>query len=210
MKHLIIFAPLLLLATAAHAGPVEGEEVITPNEKQLNQIRQLTPASVESSILVEDDSLEAIAKLTSENVWKGKGKFTDKVRSDNFLRAFIDKRSGEVRYQLYQEVTYSGDWRRFSSVSYETAEGPIMAQTTSIAQQVVTCDYGLCVHREVVGFDVPRTVLDEVAARYTITEEVVFWRFRFKGQGGLDWEDRISAAEVVGFLQAVDRRIGHR
>lgn len=155
---------------------------------------------------VNDDSLEPVITLTTEPVWKSNGRFTDKVRSDNFLRAFINKRSGAVTYQLYQQVTYTGDWRRFGSVNYAGDEGPVTAPVIPISQEVVTCSHGLCVYREALGFAVPREVLDIIASRYS-PDRAEFWRFRFKGRGGLDWEDRISSAEVAGLLQAVDAHL---
>lgn len=199
----LIFA---LVASPCAAQPIAGEEVIEPNPKQLAQLRALTPDSVEGQISVKTDSLEPLITVTSDKVWKSNGKFTDKVRSDNFLRAFIDKRTGAVRYQLYQEVTYTGEWRRFDSVNYETSNGPGSAPTTPISQEVIGCSFGLCAYREAIGFDVPRSVLDDVAARHSAAE-VSFWRFRFKGQNGLDWEDRISPAEVAGLVRVVDREI---
>lgn len=206
MKSILAFISILALAAPLQAQPIAGEEVIEPSEKQLRQLRALSPASVEKLISINDDSLEAVATLTTEPVWKSKGGFTDKVRSDNFLRAFIDKRTGKVRYQLYQQVTYSGDWRRFTSVNFATADGPVAAELTPIVEEVVTCSYGICVHREVVGFDVPREVLDQLANQYS-AERLDFWRFRFKGRGGLDWEDRISPAEIAGLLRAVDAEL---
>lgn len=91
-------------------------------------------------------------------------------------------------------------------MNYETSTGPGSAELARINQEVLSCSYGLCAYREVMGFDVPRSLLNEIVARYS-TDGVNFWRFRFKGQGGLDWEDRISPAEVAGFLRAVDREV---
>jgi hypothetical protein len=197
---------LALIASPCLAQPITGEEVIEPSPKQLAQLRALTPESVEGQVSIKTDSLEPLITVTSDKVWKSNGKFTDKVRSDNFLRAFIDKRTGEVRYQLYQEVTYTGEWRRFASVHYETSSGPASAQIAPISQEVIGCSFGLCAYREAIGFDVPRQVLEEVAGRYS-TRDPAFWRFRFKGQNGLDWEDRIAPAEVAGLLRAVDRQV---
>lgn len=202
MKALPIALCIALLPQVASAQPRQGEEVIEPSAKQLRQLQALTPESVAKKVAVNDDDLEPTATLTTEPVLKSKGRFTDKVRADNFLRAFIDKSSGTVRFQLYQEVTYSGDWRRFTTATYMTKAGPVASEIAPIARDVVTCAYGLCVYREVVGFDVPREVLEEVASGVPGTSP--FWRFRFKGQSGLEWEDRLAPAEAAGLLLAVD------
>lgn len=198
----------LLLAALAPAPslaqPVAGLEVIEPGERQKRQLQALTPERVLADINVSDDDLDTVATLTSEKVWSSRGGLTARVRSDNFLRAFIGKTSGEVRYQLYQEVTYGDDWRRFSSVNYATPSGPARAEVNVITREVVTCDYGSCVFREVIGFDLSRELMEEIAAGYTPGNSTM-WRFRFRGQNGLDWEDRIAPAEAAGMLLAVDR-----
>lgn len=197
--------PLLVAAflpSAAAAQLIAGEEVIEPSAKQMRQLQALTPEAVRDAMTISDDELETVATITSEKVWKSRGKFTDKVRSDNFLRAFIDKSSGAVRYQLYQEITYSGDWRRITSVNYATPNGPVSTPVASISREVISCDYGLCVYREVVGFDIPSDQLQAIAASYKPGQSKL-WRFRFKGQSGLDWEDRLAPAEAAGLLLAV-------
>lgn len=206
MKSTFAALTLALAAAPVFAEPIAGEEVIEPTDKQLRQLGALTPESVERKVTVDDDSLEPFMTLSTERVWKSNGRFTDRVRADNFLRAFIGKRTGETRFQLYQVVTYSGDWRRFISVNYATADGAVGVEVTPISQEVVTCSYGLCVYREVVGFDMSRVLLERVASEYS-PDRIDFWRFRFKGRGGLDWEDRIAPAEVAGLLRAVDSRL---
>jgi len=179
-----------------------GYEVIEPSAKQMQQLQALTPEAAQRAITISDDDLETVATITSEKVWKSRGKFTDRVRSDNFLRAFIVKASGKVRYQLYQEITYSGEWRQFTSVNYATPDGPASVPVVSISKDVVTCSSGLCVYREVVGFDIPAEQLAAIAESYQPGQSKL-WRFRFKGQGGLDWEDRLAPAEAAGLLLAV-------
>jgi hypothetical protein len=206
MKIVLFTLSLVAFAASAAAQPIAGEEVIEPTDKQLRQLAALTRDGVAKAVSVTDDSLETLVTLTTAPVWKSNGRFTDKVRSDNFLRAFIDKRTGTVRYQVYQQVTYSGEARRFSTVNYATPAGPVSTEVTPISEEVITCAGSLCVYRDALGFDVSRSVLDHIAARYA-PASIEFWRFRFKGRGGLDWEDRIAPAEVAGLLQAVDSRL---
>ncbi|WP_147121214.1 hypothetical protein [Flavisphingopyxis soli] len=194
---MLAFSPSAVIAQL-----IAGEEVIEPSAKQMQQLQALTPEGARHALTISDDELETVVNITSEKVWKSRGKFTDKVRSDNFLRAFIDKSSGAVRYQLYQEITYSGEWRRITTVNYATPNGPVSAPVVSIAKDVITCDYGLCVYREAVGFDIPAKQLEAIAASYAPGQSRL-WRFRFKGQSGLDWEDRLAPAEAAGVLLAV-------
>lgn len=189
---------------AAAADGATKEMVIEPSEKQLKQIRALTPESVAARVKVRDDSLETVATLTTYDAYRSNGGFTDPVRSDNFLRAHIDKRSGAVRYQLYQSITYNWDWRHFTTVNFAAAAGVQTVELDRISSEVVACAPGICTYREDVGFAVPEAELRVLASQYA-PGTATFWRFRFKARNGIDWDDRISAGEVAGLLLAVDR-----
>lgn len=69
---------------------------------------------------------------------------------------------------------------------------------------MIACFSGSCVYREEIGFAVPDEELRAIASQYAPANPT-FWRFRFKARNGIDWEDRMSSAEVAGFLHAVDR-----
>ena len=196
---LALSASPLVLAQSA-----ERYTVIPPSDRQMRQLQALTPEGVAEQILIEDDDLEVIATLTTLDAWQSNGRFTDQVKSDNFLRAFVNKATGATSFQLYQIVTYSDDWRRFATVNYITSNGPKTAELDQIAAETIACYAEICTHRETVGFMVPREVLEEVASTYTPSNSP-FWRFRFKARSGFDWEDRMSPAEAAGMLLAADR-----
>jgi len=200
-----------LIAISSAAAAQSKQEVIEPSAKQMAELQRLTPEAVAAAISITDDSLEVMATLNTSKAYSTKGKFTDPVRSDNFLRAMIDKKTGATTFQVYQMVRYTGDTRMFTSVNYATGEGPINAPVQTISNEVITCSYGLCVREENIGFLVPEAVLRGIAATYRRGASQP-WRFRFKARQGFDWEDRIMPAEVAGLVLAVDRhgaRIGH-
>lgn len=189
-----------VLATAAHAQTKE--ERIEPSRGQMAKLQALTPEQVATQVTINDDDLEPIATLTTERVYRSNGGFTDPVRSDNFLRAFIDKRTGTVRYQFYQSVTCNFIRRNFTTANYATPSGPIGVPLVSIANEVVVCPAGGCTYREVVGFDMSPELLVSIAASYAPGASPL-WRVRFKAQNGVDWEDRMAPAEAAGLLLAV-------
>ena len=61
---------------------------------------------------VTDDEFEVVTSITSANGFNEKGSFSARVRSGNFVRALVAKPTGVMRWQIYQSVTYSGEWRR--------------------------------------------------------------------------------------------------
>lgn len=50
MKSMLSVLPILLLAAPLAAQPIAGEEVIEPGEKQLKQLRALTPSGAEKRV----------------------------------------------------------------------------------------------------------------------------------------------------------------
>lgn len=195
---------------AAEPSLAAKEQRIEPSPKVAAKLQALTPQSVADAAVVRDDDLEPVAVITTVEAFSSRGAFTDPVRADNFLRAFLNKMTGAVKYQLYQSITYNGDFRDFVGVNYATADGPISATLTTINHQIVTCYASLCTRQDVVAFEVPELVLSEVASQYAPGNSP-YWRFRFKAQNGIDWEDRLMPAEAAGILMAVEQyRARHR
>lgn len=184
------------------------EEFIEPSAKQMAKLQQLTPASVAALVQVKDDDLEAVAVLDTSKAYLSNGAFTDRVRSDNFLRALVNKSSGTIVYQVYQNVRYNHEPRQFTSANIATPAGPLAVPVQSISFKVLACFGTLCTYEENVGFIVPETTLREIAATYRAGASAP-WRYRLKSPK-LDWEDRIMPAEVAGLLQAVDTYIGRK
>lgn len=208
MKSLLICVALLAAtATMASAQDRSRYEVNELSDKQLRQLQALTPEKIAQDIVIQDDALEPVAVLSTEKAWVARGGFTDPVRSDNLLRALIMKSSGEVRFQLYHEVTYTDDWRRFDRINYLSDGAPASAPLRSLAQEVLTCQYGPCVHREVVAFDLPRELVEDIAAQY-VPGASPLWRYRLKARNGFDWDDRLAPAEAAGLLMAVEKYCG--
>lgn len=195
-----LLALTFAVATAAHAQ--SQDEQALPTDKQVAILQSMTPQEVARGVTVRDDDLETAATLTSEAAYQTNGRFNDRVRSDNFLRAFIDKKTGEARFQVYQEITYGVAYRNFQTVSYSTTDGPSNSDLEVISHDM-PCNYGVCFYKDIVGFTVDEQVLRAVAAGYKAGNSP-YWRFRFHAQNGLDWNDRMMPAEVAGMLAAVD------
>ena len=205
MKYRLLAATLtcsMMLPAAAQER--SSDEINVLSDRQMRRQHAITPEQVANDIDIDDDDLEAVATLTTREAWTARGGFTDPVRSDNMLRAFVTKSTGRVRYQLYHEITYSTDWRRFETVNYLVDGAPVTAELTPIASDVVTCEYGACVHRELVAFDIPVELLEEIAALYQPGASPQ-WRYRLKARSGIDWDDHIPPAEAAGILLAVER-----
>lgn len=171
--------------------------------KRLEQFARLTPGEVAKLVTTADDDLESVATLTTDRVFKTPGGFSDRVRADNFLRALIDKKSGRTIFQLYAQLLYTGEPRRFNGANFQL-DGSIANRPLTISNVTVDCPYGVCMHEEHIAFEIPEALLRELATRAD-ERPVRPWRFRLKAQSGEDWTDDMAPAEAAGLLIAVDR-----
>jgi hypothetical protein len=187
-------------ATAQSSRDAEREARRT--EQIRERMAQLTPADFQRTVTSQDDDLDTEAVITTEPGFRYRGGFTDRVRTDSFLRAIISKRTGTTVFQVYATITYGGDWRRYRSATYAVAEGPRAAEVLPISEDV-KCTYGVCTYFETVGFLVPEAEMRQIAATYRPVN-LAPWRFRLRAQSGDTWNEEMSPAEVAGLVAAVD------
>jgi hypothetical protein len=174
--------------------------------KQYQQLMALTPEQFRTSATLKDDDLETVATITTQPGWQQKDGLLKIVNSDEYFRAFIDKKTGKTTFQVYKYVRYYGDWAFFQTVNHETPSGPISQELNVISRDVGTCNKYLgCEHTETFGFNVDETLLRQIAAKYVAGQSVTsVWRFRLKAKSGVQRDEAFVPAEVAGLLAAVD------
>jgi hypothetical protein len=213
MKGAIMRSLSIVLATtlAAMAIVSAGPAVAQKPSKQLQRLLALTPADFQRTATLKDDSLDTVAQISTEPGFQEKRGLLKIVWNDNFLRAFIDKKTGATVFQVYQYISYQGSWHFYTTANFETPSGPESIPVTVINRNVNSCSAYLgCSFTEHIGFEVPENLLRSVAAQYAAKPDMI-WRFKFGSQAGGDWQDGMVAAEVVGLLAAVDQyRATHR
>jgi hypothetical protein len=197
-----MFRPLLALSLA-------GADLSAPARQML----AMTPQDFERTASVKDDALEVLATITTEPGYQEKHGLLRIVWSDNFLRAFIDKGSGAVRYQLYQRIVYGARlYKYFRLANYETSAGPKSVETLDLGR-TEDCSrsrlYGGCTRTETLAIPLDASLLKTIAAQYAPGADTA-WHFRFKAQSGEDFDGMMAPAEVAGLLAKVaDYRRGH-
>jgi hypothetical protein len=173
-------------------------------EKQLVIMAALTPEQVEKTIKIKDDEFEIVATLSTENSYQPKFGFLQTVSNDNFIRAHIDKKTGDVSYQLYQWVNYSGEWWFFSTVNYLTSEGPLSQVVTSIDRSLLSCGGANgCDYREDIAFNLAPKIISEIFSSFVPGRPSPIFKMKFSGKLENAFFDSISAAEIVGAIRAV-------
>lgn len=200
-----ICRPAVAVASLLTASviPVHAETAV---EKTIRQLSLLTPENVAGKVTLKDDDLEADAVMTTEPVYREKKGLFGDVPDDVFMRAFIDKQTGQVSWQVYVVTTYIGSsWHFYEQANYQTSQGVQTVPLAVIDRQVSACDSLTgCFYVEQVGFDLSDELARALAKLYDPAGSLAIWRFRLKSQGGFDYTDGIAAAEVAGLVRAVD------
>jgi hypothetical protein len=200
IKFIGAFVPLIVLFSA---GALAKEVKPTKQQKAL---LALTPDSVASQIAVKDDALETVVTVSSEPVWTEKQGLLGIVWNDNFLRAFVDKKTGKATIQVYEYIAYRGDWRHYNGVNYETPTGPETGNLDRISAEVVSCEgsdiLGGCKLVEHLAFAFPAQFFGDV--KYDPSNPSG-WRYRLKSKSGRDWDSAFVAAEIIGFMRILEQ-----
>lgn len=195
----LLAATLLGPQLMAAQSPGDTTRTEKEQQKRLAKLSGLDAAYFEDHATIEDDPFETTASVTTEKGFVFKGGFTSRVRSDNLVRALISKSSGRTAWQIYQTVTYTGDWRRFTRANIKMGGELVARELTVISRDVVTCSSGLCVYTEIVGIPLTGEEISNLAS----SPQTGLLQFRLKADSGLDWDDDIAVAEIVGAYRKV-------
>lgn len=195
MRNLLIAVTVLLAACSPYSYKPSNQSAPLDLSKE----------GFASNMRVVDDPLETKAKVTSKYGYRMIHS-NGVVYDDNFLRAYIDKSTGETYYQVYDRV-YMNDWSFYNQVNYKSG-GDVKAQeVVRVSSDVERCssvrELG-CRLREDIAWKVSRELLDEIAATYTTVADRNIWEYRLKAQQGRDITRMFFAAEVAAFVEAVD------
>lgn len=159
-------------------------------------------ADVKALLSVADDDLDTEAKVSTQPtraLWR-----EDSVISNiTFIRVWVHKSNGSRRFQIYSHIDYDdADWRSYTTVNYQTPTGPQSAVLTEIASKPY--HWGKDLRRyEDVAFEVPETLLRQVAAKYIDGSDATL-NYRLFAQSGGTENFSIPIFEVAGLLAKVD------
>lgn len=96
---LAVFGPTLANGATTEASK-ENQRTVSQEAKRRDAVAKLTLTEAIGRISRRDDPMERMLTMDTEHLFKWPGGLTDPVRSDNLLRAFIDRTSGDANYQV--------------------------------------------------------------------------------------------------------------
>lgn len=123
--------------------------------------------------------------------------------TDQFLRAFINKRTGKSVFQVYVWLSYNGNPKELSSVNYETPSGPVTASLIRIDTTSNGCGRWNCGWREDVAFEVPEALLRTIS-KNAVGGTGASWQYKLSGKYGGEPIRQMLKTEIAGLLLKAD------
>lgn len=195
--------PILILGLAAAtlASPAAANAPAVPR-----QLAKMDAEAFRSAAKIDDDDLEFATIISTRNGFRKEWRVNGSTWVDSHVEAHIDRRTGDVRFEVHQALRYLGSQRLYDMVHFADRDGKLVAQPLDRA---LRGDDSMCPNSEFNGdcsltmklvFSVDETQLRAAMSR---TEG---WDLKFKGQpdGKGDLRIRIVPAEIEGLLLAVD------
>lgn len=192
-------ASIVLLA----ANPAVAKDKLSKRERAAIA---MTPEQIADMAEVVNDPLDTVITISTQPFFINRTGLLGIATDDKFVRAFINKKTGEVAFQGYIWLQYGGEWQFFDAVNIELADGPAPTKATRVADRVVSCSAYGCIKQEDVAFDIPEMVVRNVAAEAQ-AGTAAQWYFRLSGRisGGIT--TGILKTEIAGALIAAEREI---
>ena len=161
------------------------------------------------SIVVNEETSKSIV-IFSTVQGASQHKQNSGVWSDNFIRGFLDKRTGSKTYQIYHVITYSGPgngqgWKIFSYADYQTPQGTKLTPITLLKKEE-NCSaieiYGKCIYTEHLTFKIDEQQL------YRITKaQTKKWEYHLIANSGTVLTDSLLKVEIIALLEKMNEYV---
>jgi len=121
------------------------------------------------------------------------------------LRAFVHKKDGSTRFQVYIDTFETGSrWPRFRTVNYFIPDRDLAsAELDQLGSDVSCSTYFECTYKETIAFEISEDEIRKLAEAYRPGGRVEM-QMRIKGQSGVSRDLYLTASEAAGLLQVVD------
>jgi hypothetical protein len=169
-------------------------------------LAKLSPADFASRIKVENDPLEDSVIFSSQSAYKRDRMTRGAFSGDAHLRAVLDRKTGAISWQMWNDLSYSGARKSFGKVHFIT-KGSLHKVSPSVKENwiddcpesTVSCHQYLRV-----AFELPEDTIREIADAYRPGNRTS-WKMRFKDDNGHDVTAGLAPAEAAGLISVVER-----
>lgn len=186
------------LAGCATPGQVQKQSV--------DEFNALTRDAIGTCATVKDDRLETSVTFTTLNCYQRKNGILKIVWDDNFLRAFKNKTTGAITFQVYT-VLYYKDWlfphmANFGVDTVQSVPGERIGSDVDCSQKSL---YGHCMHQEQFVFELPLDEITRIERKRAEHSGPMEWKYRLKTKAGVDADRILNADEILGLFDVVTR-----
>jgi hypothetical protein len=164
----------------------------------------LTMEHFRDTATAKDDKAEGTTTITTEKGYVVRTGPMKMVWNDEYLKAVIDRNTGQKSFQVIAMTIYSGNRRFYQTADYQWVGGPKSVPATQIRTQREACAVGDCVYTELIGFAVDEADLRQIAAG-NVPGKPTILTFKITAKPGPDYSGGLSSAEIAGFLAKVDQ-----
>jgi hypothetical protein len=165
-----------------------------------------SPEQVAAKVEVKNEPLDIVISVSTEPFTPKKLSGWNPYGADKFLRAFIDKKTGTAKFQIYFWTSYLGnDWQFLTALNYETPAGPVQAKAERLSGDV-SCGRIGCNYMEHLIADIPESILREASQGAEAGTDDQ-WGFRIYAKQAEPLTTSFLKTEIAGLLIVVDREI---
>ena len=203
MRSWIFGFAALAIASQASAKPSKIEVQIAEQLKR-------TPAQIEPLIKVVGDRMDPRIEISSYGASQivNKGWIASTTFENAFLRAYINRKTGNVTAQIYHVESYSGSgWNFYNRASYQAPSGLQETPVERVGSDVNCYSYG-CSYVEDLIIPLDFEMLEGIAAAYDSGAQVIGLQYRLFAQSGMKMDGGLPANEIIAFVHVVQRAKG--
>jgi hypothetical protein len=171
-----------------------------------SQLAKMNAEGFRSTATIDDDDLEFATVISTRDGFRKERRVNGSTWADGHVEAHIDKRTGDIRFEVHQSLRYRGSQRLYDAVHFEDRDGKLVARPLDRA---LRGDDTMCPNSDFTGdcaltmklvFSVDEDLLKAVMTRGE------GWDLKFKGRpdGQDDLRITLVAAEIEGLLLAVE------
>src|SRR4030081_3656956 len=184
----VALAPFFVLGITDHTAHAKDPALLSLNMEHFRD-----------TATVKDDPADAITAISTEQGFAEHKGPMRMVWNDEYLTGVIDKKTGQKSFQVHAWIIYSGRWRSYETVRYQTLNGPTSATVTRIGKEMENCAVGDCLYTERIAFSVDEDMLRRLAAT-NVPGKPSLWTYKFVAKTGPDLTGGLSSAEIAGLL----------
>ena len=128
------------------------------------------------------------------------------VWDDEYLRAVLNKNTGQKNFAVEVSFTYTGAHRDYLNAIFIEDDASRSVPIAEHRSESVNCPTGECTVTEYVSFPMDERMLRALAAGKSGRAQL--WSFKIAGPPKKEYQGALSSAEIAGFLARVDEESG--